>query len=33
VETDESVDPDELVEEFNKFLDTLNPEDFGDTKP
>lgn len=31
-ELDEPVDPDELVEEFNKFLDTLNPEDFGDTK-
>ncbi len=32
-EPDDQVDPDELVEEFNKFLDTLNPEDFGDTKP
>ncbi len=30
---DEPVDSDELVEEFNRFLDTLNPEDFGDEKP
>ena len=31
-DADEPVDADELFEEFNKFLDTLNPEDFGDTK-
>ncbi len=30
---EEEVDSDELVEEFNRFLDTLNPEDFGDEKP
>jgi uncharacterized protein len=28
-----SDDPDELVEEFNRFLDTLNPEDFGNSSP
>lgn len=32
-EADEPVDPDELVEEFNRFLDTLNPEDFGGDTP
>lgn len=32
-EADEPVDPDELVEEFNRFLDTLNPEDFGGETP
>jgi uncharacterized protein len=28
-----SDDPDDLVEEFNRFLDTLNPEDFGNERP
>ena len=32
-ETDDSVDPDELVEEFKFFLDTLKPEDFGGETP
>ncbi len=30
---DASNNPDELVEEFNRFLDTLNPEDFGSETP
>ena len=32
-QSDEKVDPDELVEEFNRFLDTLRPEDFGGETP
>lgn len=32
-EEEGAVYSDELVEEFNRFLDTLNPEDFGDEKP
>ena len=32
-QSDEQVDPDELVEEFNRFLDTLRPEDFGGETP